>query len=301
MRVHRLTLALALMLAMSLPHAMADPAPSPPARVAKLPADPPDPTGALPPRAEADLPRAEGKQLAQLTPASAGDLSAAELIGLAYEYAWHEDYEAERAWLEVAVTRPASPDTARAMVLLAEARGHGGDTEAAQVLLDQVRSQYQDGEVLAFADLVRVLVGMKPGWRAHGRRFYSDAAGCQTLYAAAAQQWPGTYLGGWASLRLAAVYRNQLDRAQDAVTILEQIGTSYAGTPFSEYALEDAAAAVTFSLNRLGEGRQRYEQLLATTESSFVSLAPPHFGHSGCWEPCTNSSTCDSQSWHTYS
>jgi len=40
---------------------------------------------------------------------AAPDLSPCQLMDLAYQYAWHEDSETERALLEEAATRPASP------------------------------------------------------------------------------------------------------------------------------------------------------------------------------------------------
>jgi len=281
MRTHRLALTLGLSLGVLLFASESTPSAvvGPTTQVAKLPTAPDKAPVAAPAKAEAKAaPKGEGKQLAQLTPVS-GDLSAADMIALAYEYAWNEDYDAERAWLEAAATKPASTDTARAAVLLAEARGYSGDTSGAQTLLDQVRSRRQDAEVSAFADLVQALVQKEPSWCGHGQRFYSGKEACLALYADAAQKWKGTYLGGWASIRLAATYRSRFAQPEQAITVLEQISKDYAGTPFSEYALEDAAAAVTFSLNRFGEGRQRYEQLLATTGSDFIrQRATLHLG-----------------------
>jgi tetratricopeptide (TPR) repeat protein len=284
MRVSRLTLALGLALGTSflVSAALADDSaagPTPPMQVASLPVGPTPAPAAEAPKLATPAPKLEGKQVAQLIPASAGSLSASDLTALAYEYAWHEDYEAERAWLEAAVAKPVGIDVGRALVHLAESRGYSGDAAGALALLDQVRREYQDVELLAFADLVQALVQKEPSWVGHGQRFYTGKDACLALYADAAQNWNATYLGGWASLRLAGMYRSRFAQPEQAIAILDQIAKDYAGTPFAEYSLEDAAAAVTFSLNRFGEGRQRYEQLLATTESDFVrQRATLHLG-----------------------
>ena len=54
-------------------------------------------------------------------------LSTFELLALAYEYAWQEDYETEREVLAIAADRPLSRDSARAMILLAESYSVTGD------------------------------------------------------------------------------------------------------------------------------------------------------------------------------
>ena len=54
-------------------------------------------------------------------------LSTSELLALAYEHAWQEDYETERDVLAIAADRPLSRDSARAMILLAESYSVTGD------------------------------------------------------------------------------------------------------------------------------------------------------------------------------
>ena len=130
--------------------------------------------------------------------ARAGTLTASGVqfwpqIELAYEYAWHEDYEEERALLEAAANGPAGAESARATVLLAEARGYAGDKEAAQALLERVRTQYQDPEIHAFADLIQALIGRETRFLVHGRRLYGGKQACQQLYAEASERWRGTW------------------------------------------------------------------------------------------------------------
>jgi tetratricopeptide (TPR) repeat protein len=205
--------------------------------------------------------------------------AAAALLESAYESAWHEDYEGERSQLEAVANGPAGPEAARAMILLAEARGYAGEKEGAQALLERVRTQYQDPELRAFADLIGTLIVRETRFLAHGRRLYGGKQVCQQLYAEAAEKWRGTNLGGWASLRLAGVLRSQLAQPQEALNVLEQVAKDYAGTPFAEYALEDAAAVVSFSLKQPGQGRKRYEHLLATAHGDFVrQRAALHLG-----------------------
>ena len=211
-----------------------------------------------------------GMQVAQLTPASPSALSAADKIGLAFEYAWNEDAAMERFWLKSAASMPPSLDTARATILLAEAILFTSDRTTATNLLDRVRAQSTDEEIIAFADLISGLIPMTPQVATHGRRCYADFEVMRSLCADAAEKWKGTFLGGWASIRLATVLRLKLNKLDEGVTVLEQTAEDYAGTPFREYALEDLAATVTFGLGDFGEGRERYEELLATTTNDFI-------------------------------
>ena len=241
-------------------------------------------TGASPPPAPAtEQPPAPAgpppKRELRIALAQTDSLSAAEMIALATEYGWNEDPETERAWLEAAAGLPASYDTGLATVLLAEAILPRGDLEKALPLLDRVRTYYREPELIAFADLVQAFAGMTPVRGGHGKRLYEDFTVMRDLCASAASQWPGTFLGGWASIRLAAVYRGALDQPDQAVLVLEHTAEDYVGTPFREYALEDLAAAITFSFGRFGEGRRLYEDLLATTSSDFIrQRATLHLG-----------------------
>jgi tetratricopeptide (TPR) repeat protein len=211
--------------------------------------------------------------------APADSLSAADMIALATEYGWNEDPETERAWLEAAAGLAASTDTGLATVLLAEATLPTGDLEKALALLEWVRTEYKEPELIAFADLVEGFAGLTPVPSGHGKRLYADFTVMRDLCASAASQWPGTFLGGWASIRLAAVYRGALDQPDQAVLVLEDTAEDYVGTPFREYALEDLAAAITFSFGRFVEGRILYEDLLATTSSDFIGQrATLHLG-----------------------
>lgn len=220
----------------------------------------------------------KARQLAQAVSSAPADLSAAAMIELAAEYAWNEDADGERGWLEAAATKPPSSDTARAMVLLAEARFFAGDKDKGQSLLDAVRAQYREPEVLAFAGLVQALSLMAPESSAHGKRYYADAGNSRRLYTEAAQKWPGTFLGGWASIRLAAVYRNQLDQPKEAIVVSKQTASDYPGV-VGESALEDLAATITFSLGEFGAGRELYEQLLETgTRELTKQRATLHLG-----------------------
>jgi len=215
----------------------------------------------------------------QIAFARSDSLSAAAMIALAAEYGWNEDPEAERGWLKAAAGMPSGADTARATVLLAEALLPTGDRTTAADLLVQVRDQYRDPEIVAFADLVQGLIPLTPKGGGHGRRLYSDYDVMRKLCAAAVDQWRGTFLGGWASIRLAALYRGPLGQPDQAAAILARTAQDYGGTPFSEYALEDLAATITFSFGRFPEGRARYEQLLATTASDFIrQRATLHLG-----------------------
>jgi hypothetical protein len=104
---------------------------------------------------------------------------------------------------------------------------------------------------LAIADLMPGLIPLTPRQRSHGRRCYADFEVMRSLCADAAEKWRGTFLGGWASICLAAVLRLQLKRMDEMIAVLEHRAADYAATPFSEYALEDLAATVTFSLGDL--------------------------------------------------
>ena len=222
---------------------------------------------------------APGVQVARLTSSSSGSLSPRATIELAYEYAWNEDADNERACLTTAAGMSDSIEAARATVLLAEATLFTGDKANAQSLLERARTQSQDPEILAFADLVQGFVALAPAGSSHGRRFYSDPAVMQTLCADAAATWKGTFLGGWAAIRLAAVLRLKLSRFEDAAAVLKQVAQDYAGTPYREYALEDLAATFAFSLGDFVEGRRMYEQLLAITTSDFIrQRATLHLG-----------------------
>lgn len=206
-------------------------------------------------------------------------LSAAELIDLAAEYGWNEDPATERSLLQAAAAMRPGIDAARARVLLAEAVLFTGDRTTATVLLDKARTQYPDPEIIAFADLVQGLMPLTPEDGGHGKRLYSDYDVMGKLCAVAADQWRGKFLGGWASIRLAALCRDPLGEPDRAAAILESTSRDYAGSPFGEYALEDLAAIVTFSLRGFGEGRERYEALLATTASDFIKQrATLHYG-----------------------
>jgi tetratricopeptide (TPR) repeat protein len=201
------------------------------------------------------------------------------MISLALEYAWHGDAESELSWLESAASMPASIDTGRAAVLLAEAVLFTGDRTTATQLLDGVRLQHTDPEIIAFADLVSGLVPLTPRQTSHGRRLYADYEVMRGLCADAADRWRGTFVGGWSLIRLGHVYRAGLDRADDAVAVLGSNADYYAGSVFREWALEDLAAAVTFSLGDFAQGRQLYQELLATTGDDFIrQRATLHLG-----------------------
>ena len=137
-------------------------------------------------------------EIARQEPAalSVADAPASRSVGLAYEYAWHENYDTERELLTIATSRPPSPDTARAAILLAESYSIAGDRLKCDSLLKQVRRQYSDPEILAFVNIVQALSEMPAIYSTHARKLRSDAERSRDLYAEAAEKWKGTWLGG---------------------------------------------------------------------------------------------------------
>lgn len=253
MRTHRLTLALGLMLGMSLTHAIA----ASPAQVAKLPTDAPA-TEAAP---KAAAPKPGGKQLAQLTYPVPTTASAADLLSAADDCAFYADWMNYRLYLEQVVSAyPGTKEAGRALALLAEEATSGASLQLAESLSTELAENYPDPEVQAFASLVSSVGASQRA------KQYSTAEQAYLAYLAA---WPNASTTPWVRLRLADLYRFQIEDHSKAIAVYQSLLKDYPTGPVAEEALVSLAETYNWieDGSRKEEAMQTFQQALDLARS----------------------------------
>lgn len=237
---------------------LADSSPPPiPEQIAKLPtenaaaAPAPAPDTAAPTTLPATTPAAPSKQIAQLLEAAPSPGSAGDWLEAAEVYRWLEKPAEQRAYLEqAAALSPGSVDSAKALVLLGQLEAEAGAPEAAARFL-QAKEQCADATLQAFADLAQ---DYRAALRAEANEHARD------LLITAAQTWRGSWLGGWAAIRLAEVYQYRLGASETAAEVLRQVTQDYRGTPIGTEALLELADFTSWWLDRPAEAVELYRQ-----------------------------------------
>ncbi len=187
------------------------PGADPPREIAKAPTQesvpPPGAQEAAPSAAQGSAagsveaaPAPPGQEVVMLGGSPPAPLTAAEYLDLGLDFAFYNDAEGARAWLEqAAAADPGSDEAVRALALLASEALRAGDQARADALFAQAWQEAGDPERQAFVELsLAYAQGMQQG----------DLAGVQELLTEAADAHRGTFTGGWSLLALGELHRS---------------------------------------------------------------------------------------------
>jgi tetratricopeptide (TPR) repeat protein len=203
------------------------------------------------------------KQIAQLFDATPAAGSAAYLLEMAEVYRWLVEGDALRACLEeAAALSPGSLDSAKALILLGQMDAEAGLPEASERFL-QAKAQCPDAAIHAFADLVQ---GVAEASRV------KDLERCRALLAAAADTWKGSWLGGWAALRLAEAHWWRLGDPAGAEGVLRLAAQDYLDSTIGTEALLLLADWTTWEAGRADEALELYRRVQAELSTERLRL-----------------------------
>jgi tetratricopeptide (TPR) repeat protein len=231
---------------------------APPRLVAKAP---PPAAPSVPQAPTADTSASKEKPVQQIAQADliGAGLTAADLIDMAQEYTWQEDWQQARQCLQAAAAiDPVSPEAAIALALEAETYAREGNQAQADLLLSQARAACSEAEVAAFCDAVQAWdQGLTSG----------PSASLEQALSLTAQQWKGTFTGGWAALRLAEHYIHLSD-LDKAVAVCQATAGDYKTGPIAEEALVLLAGTV-------GWVQGNYPDAIALYQRAFEQVKNP--------------------------
>ena len=203
------------------------------------------------------------KQIVQLSDPNPAAGSAAQLLEMAEVYRWLCRPAERRSCLErAAALSPGSVDSAKALILLGQMEAETGAPGADQLFL-QAKAECPDPEILAFADLAQGLGAAV---------LAQDNERARALLGTAADSWRGTWLGGWAALRLAIVCWYDIADPGAAQEALRLAMDDYRGTPIGTEALLTLADWANWEAGRADEALELYRRALTEPSTERLRL-----------------------------
>jgi tetratricopeptide (TPR) repeat protein len=206
---------------------------SPPAaqEMAKAPTDSGMPAAAAPAATEQTAPSPkEGGEKAGEVAQFVGDPgvpSAADLLDRALDFWFYNDEATARDYFAAAADAgPGSREAVEALIFLGSTYLGEGDVATATTLFSRGRA-VADPEMLALADVV---------WAETAASRDKDNDAALGTLASAAEQYKGTFVGGWAALEWANIYRFRFEDYATATSILERVIADYQTGPIAEEA-----------------------------------------------------------------
>ena len=254
----------------------ADSKPPTPTVVAKAPSPeaPASPAKATS-KAETSAPAASAspKRIAQATDATGlpTGVTAAEWVDLAQEYAWYEDWTQARRCLSAAAELDAGgPEAGVALALGALTYGEAGDSTNAALVLAKARGDHAGDAVAALCDAIQAWMDVIATWPAQGA-VKAATPGLEQTLANTAQQWKGSFTGGWAGLRLVEYYLHVGD-ADKATATCQALEKEYQTGLVAEEAVVLEANAAHWVAKDLPKAKALYQQAAAQVQSPRLRL-----------------------------